>query len=144
MSRRVAREAALQVLYQIDIAKADVNAAIEFVIRENELNDKQVEFLRGLITGVLQNIEGLNRLINEISIDWNLDRMASVDRNILRLALYEICYSEDVPPSVAVNEAIELGKTYSTAESGRFINGILGKVLENVEKYRVIKSDIGV
>lgn len=144
MSRRVARQAALQALYQIDIAKSPVGSAVDFVVEENELNNKQVEFLQVLIDGVLQNIERLNKIINEISIDWNIDRMASVDRNILRLALYEICYSEEVPPNVAVNEAIELGKTFGTAESGRFINGILGKVLENIDCYRPAVTDAGV
>lgn len=140
MSRRAAREAALQVLFQIDIGKVDFAKALDFVVEENRLNEKQVEFLRGLVRGVLRRLARIDGIINEISVDWNLERMAGVDRNILRLALWEICYSAEVPPNVAVNEAIELGKTFSTGESGRFINGILGRVLESLDKYREVNA----
>jgi len=140
MSRRAAREAALQALFQIDIGKVDSKKALDFVVEENRLNQKQVEFLWGLVHGVLGRLERIDGIINEISVDWNLERMAGVDRNILRLALWEICYSAEVPPNVAVNEAIELGKAFSTAESGRFINGILGRVLESLDKYREVNA----
>lgn len=144
MSRRAAREAALQVLFQIDLGKADYANALSFVTEENNLTESQVSFVRDLVSGVLRNIENINTIINDISIDWDLNRMAAVDRNILRLALFEMCFDDKVPPNVAVNEAIELGKTFSTAESGRFINGILGKIMENPDKYRKIKHDVGV
>jgi N utilization substance protein B len=144
MSRRAAREAALQALFQIDLGKVDSANAVHFVTEENNLDEGQKRFVSELVSGVLNNIASINKIINEISIDWNLERMAVVDRNILRLALFEICFSDGVPGNVAVNEAIELGKTFSTAESGRFINGILGKILENLDKYRVIKSNAGV
>lgn len=144
MSRRAAREAALQVLFQMDLGKTDAEDAITFVSEENKLGEAQLQFVRNLVRGVMDNFERINNIIKEISIDWDLGRMAAVDRNILRLALFEICFSPEVPPSVAVNEAIELGKTFSTAESGRFINGILGKILENIDKYRMVKTDVGV
>ncbi len=137
MSRRIAREAALQALFQVDIGKIKVEKAIIFVVEENKLNKKQEEYVRFIVPGVLSNLEEINSIIKQVSIDWDLERMADVDRNIIRLALYEICFASEVPPNVAVNEAIELGKTYSTAESGKFINGILGKVLEQLDKYRV-------
>ena len=136
MSRRLAREAALQALFQIDIGKIEPEKALEFVLHENKLNKKQAEFSLLLVTGVQGRIKEIDRIIKDISIDWDLERMAGVDRNIIRLALYEMCYADEVPPSVAVNEAIELGKIYSTAESGKFINGILGKVMEDIDKYR--------
>ncbi len=144
MSRRAARESALQVLFQIDIAKITFDTALAFVVKENKLNEKQAEFVRMLVQGVLQNLGSINKIINEVAIDWNLDRMAAVDRNILRIALHELCYSDEVPPNVAVNEAIEMGKKFSTPESGKFINGILGKVLANLEKYRKVESNAGV
>lgn len=144
MSRRAAREAALQVLFQIDLGKVDYADALKFVTVENKLTETQVAFVGELVSGVLRNVESINKVINDISIDWDLNRMAAVDRNILRLALFEMCFDDKVPANVAVNEAIELGKTFSTAESGRFINGILGKVLENPEKYRLVKNDVGV
>jgi len=144
MSRRAARESALQVLFQIDIAKINFDTALAFVMEENKLNEKQAEFVRMLVQGVLQNLGSINKIINEVAIDWNLDRMAAVDRNILRIALHELCYSDEVPPNVAVNEAIEMGKKFSTPESGKFINGILGKVLANLEKYRKVENNAGV
>lgn len=144
MSRRAAREAALQALFQIDLGKVDYTDALQFVTEENNLDDGQKRFVSELVSGVLNNIAGIDKIINDISIDWDLGRMAVVDRNILRLALFEMCFSDGVPGNVAVNEAIELGKTFSTAESGRFINGILGKILENLDKYKVLKSDAGV
>jgi N utilization substance protein B len=132
MSRRAARKAALQVLFQIDMGKVSLAEAISFVEEENGLNEKQREFLSALVKGVIDNFDEINGIIKEVAID----RMAAVDRNILRLALYEICYSNEVPPNVATNEGIELGKTFSTDESGKFINGILGKVLVSLTKYR--------
>jgi len=136
MSRRAAREAALQTLFQIDIGKISIDKAVAFVVEENKLKKKQEEFIRLSVQGVMENLDRIDNIINEVSIDWDLGRMADVDRSIIRLALYEICFSEEVPPNVAVNEAIELGKTFSTAESGKFINGILGKVLVHLAKYR--------
>lgn len=140
MSRRAAREAALQTLFQIDIGKISIDKAVAFVVEENKLKKKQEEFIRLSVQGVMENLDRIDDIINEVSIDWDLERMADVDRSIIRLALYEICFSEEVPPNVAVNEAIELGKTFSTAESGKFINGILGKVLVNLAKYREAKT----
>jgi len=141
MSRRAAREAALQTLFQIDIGKISIDKAVAFVVEENKLKKKQEEFIRLSVQGVMENLDRIDNIINEVSIDWDLGRMADVDRSIIRLALYEICFSEEVPPNVAVNEAIELGKTFSTAESGKFINGILGKVLVNLDKYKQLTID---
>lgn len=143
MSRRAARAAALQALFQIDMAGSGMQDAIAFTQEENNLNEKQMEYVYSTVNGALANLKRIDGIIAEISIDWELERMAAVDRNALRLALYEMCYAEDVPPNVAVNEAIELGKMFGSAESGRFINGILGKALENIDKYKVAGS-IGV
>jgi len=144
MSRRAAREAALQALFQIDIGKTGIENAVAFVVQENELKEKQEQFVSFLVNGVMQNIEPIDRIIREISIEWDIQRMASVDRNILRLALFEICYSSEVPPNVAVNEAIELGKTFGSADSGKFINGIVGKVLTNIDRYRKLVDNVEV
>ncbi len=142
MSRRAARQGALQVLFQMDIGQTEFENALEFVIRENNLDQKQEQFIRDIVHGVLGHMDAVNRIISETALDWDMERMAVVDRNILRMALYELCYSE-VPPNVAVNEAIELGKTFSTAESGKFINGILGKVVKNLDDYRKVTSNSG-
>ncbi|MBU7007639.1 transcription antitermination factor NusB [Phosphitispora fastidiosa] len=142
MSRRAARQAALQVLFQMDIGQTKFDNALDFVVTENKLDQKQVQFIRDTISGVLEHMDALNQIINEIAVDWDMERMAGVDRSILRMALYEICYSE-IPPNVAVNEAIELGKTFSTAESGKFINGILGRVVKNLDDYRRVTTNSG-
>ncbi len=144
MKRRAARQAAVQALYQIDIAKVDVDRAIAFVVEENNLSKVQEEFVIKLTTGVISNLSEIDGIIKDIALEWDIERMAAVDRNILRLALFEVCYSTEVPPSVAANEAIELGKIFSTSDSGRFINGILGKVLANPEQYRKVESETGV
>lgn len=144
MKRRASREAAVQALYKIDIAKADTDTAVAYVVGENGLNPVQEKFTMSLVSGVMDNLNEINQTINEIALEWDLERMAAVDRNILRLAVFEICYSDEVPPNVAANEAIELGKTFGTEDSGRFINGILGKVLADPEKFKKTKSETGV
>lgn len=139
MSRRLAREVALQTLYQIDIARTESEEALEFTISEFKVKPAVVSFVRELVSGTLENLSYLDDIIKKAAIDWNIERMAAVDRNILRLAMYELFYREDIPANVALNEAIELGKTFSTAESGKFINGILGKVVHQPELYKVEK-----
>lgn len=144
MKRRASREAAVQALYQIDIAKADPGKAVAYLASENGLNAAQEKFTINLVSGVINNFEEINETIGEIALEWDVQRMAAVDRNVLRLAIYEICYSDEVPPNVAANEAIELGKTFGSADSGRFINGILGKVLANPDKFKKTKTETGV
>lgn len=144
MSRRTARAAALQALFQIDLTKTDIDKAVDFAAGENALEGKQVEFVRDLVTGVVNHLEALNQVIKAVAIEWELERIAVVERNILRIALYEMCYPTETPLNVAVNEAIELAKTFSSQESAKFINGILGKVLENIDQYRQVSANTGV
>lgn len=139
MSRRLAREAALQTLYQIELAKAPPEEALEFIIIEFKVKPAMESFVRELVSGTLEHISYIDDIIRKAAIDWNLERMAAVDRNILRLAMYELFFRGDIPVNVTLNEAIELGKTFSTAESGKFINGILGKVVHQPELFRVEK-----
>ena len=135
MSRRLARERALGVLYQVDLGGADPEKAFDWM---NDtfgpllIND---DFARRLIFGTLDRQPELDRIIAGLSKDWHINRMAAVDRNIMRLALYEILYAGEVPGSVAVNEAVELAKAYGSEDSSRFINGILGRVLREPEAY---------
>lgn len=144
MSRRSARAAALQALFQIDITKSNIDKAIQFAIEENGLNESQQTFARTLAEGVIANLSDINSIIKKVALEWELERIAVVERNILRIALYEMCFAQEVPPQVAVNEAIELGKTFSTEESGKFINGILGKVIENIDHFRQLPVNTGV
>lgn len=137
MSRRRARELALQALFQIDVGKSDTETAVfQAFTREVEgdwspaqLTEKDAAYARLLVQGAYEFRQESDDLIAKYAKDWSVDRMASVDRAILRLAIYEIIHQEDVPDGVVADEAVELAKGYSTAESSRFINGILGSVI---------------
>jgi len=130
MNRRRARERALQLLFQIDVGKMETEEAVaNAVLAEGETAVDA--FTLELVRGTRQNLDKIDATIAQYATDWSIDRMANVDRNVLRLALYELLYREDIPNSVAINEAVELVKKYSTPESGKFVNGILGRVAEN-------------
>lgn len=136
VSRRKSREVALQVLFQVDVGGADPEEAFQRMVKEFKVPGKARDFSRRLVFGVLEHLSTVDGIIASISRDWNLNRMANVDKNIMRLALFEILYCDDIPSSVSVNEAIELAKIYGGEESSRFVNGILGKVVENPEDYK--------
>lgn len=141
-NRRQGRELALQVIFQLDIAGGDPAEAFDLVVRlaaedpeENQsqsLTDDVREFARALLDGTIGHLPEIDERLRTYAREWSLERMANVDRNILRLALFEMLYLEDVPLSVSINEAVELAKIYSTPDSGRFINGILGKIAQDL------------
>jgi transcription antitermination protein NusB len=129
MTRRTrAREIALQVLYQLEqnpgYAASEVERFIERRLREPRLR----EFARELIAGVQAHQPRIDSLISDVAENWRLDRMAAIDRNILRLGAFEMLFCPEVPVKVAINEALELAKRYSTAQSSRFVNGILDRL----------------
>lgn len=127
MKRRTAREKALQALFQIDVSKADPEDAIEHVL-DGALENK---YLTGLVHGVVEHLHRIDQILSELLEKWTLERLATVDRNILRLSAYELLYlEEDVPPNVAIDEAVEIAKLYGDENSSRFINGVLSKVKE--------------
>jgi transcription antitermination protein NusB len=131
--RREGREAAVQFLYQHDLNKTenDADALAEFwKLRESTARTR--EFATELINGVLANNEAIDERIKKVTANYELHRIAVVDRNILRVAIYEMLYTSEVPPVVCINEAIEIAKRFGTEESGRFVNGILDKMKEEV------------
>lgn len=141
MSRRQARELALQVIFQVDLGRTDPDTAMfQALSREQEedafapLRDKEAQYARDLVQGAWERKDEIDQVIARYAKDWALDRMAVVDRNILRLAIYEINHQNDVPDSVVADEAVELAKQYSTAESSKFINGILGSVIRGLNQ----------
>lgn len=140
MSRRQARERALQVLFQVDVAGADHSEAFKLMDESFGVLAKNEDFAKRLVRGTIDNLGSIDAIIASVSKDWNINRMASVDRNIMRLALYEIYFCDDIPNNVSVNEAVDMGKVFGGDESGRFINGILGKVLENPGQYEPLKN----
>ncbi|MCD7874543.1 MAG: transcription antitermination factor NusB [Acidaminococcaceae bacterium] len=132
MIRRIARELVLQSLFQIDFAQVDSTAALDAAIEERA--DKSAEKARAyaldVLNGVLTNNEAIDTKISEYAIDWTLERMPAVDRNILRVAVYEMFFApEKLVPNVAINEAVEIAKIYGTDDTPRFINGVLGKMV---------------
>ena len=130
--RSKSREFALQALYQLNITKQDVNAVLAQFQEHFLPGGEADEFLRRLVLGVLEHREELDRLIEQYSENWRLDRIDVIDRNILRMALFELLYCQDIPPKVTINEAIDLGKRYGSEDSGSFINGILDRIQNEV------------
>jgi transcription antitermination factor NusB len=139
--RTRAREVALQLLYQFDLRgeryEDELGRNVESLVDEEAGADDEVRtFAIRLVQGTLQNREAIDTRLRSVTRNWDLKRMAVVDRNVLRMAMYELMLCDDVPPKVTINEAIELGKKYSTANSGGFINGILDRVRIDLEKER--------
>jgi N utilization substance protein B len=129
MTRRSrAREVALQLLFQRDLNKQIDRAAIERFVRDRLRDDTLVPFCLGLYDGVLANQEGIDRRLSEAAENWRLVRMAAVDRNVLRLGAYELLHTPQTPPSVALDEAIELARRYGSADSPAFVNGVLDRL----------------
>lgn len=136
MSRRLAREIALQVLFQVDVNKEtdDVGKAIETWSAEFCVPEPSVVFARQLIDGTLEHKEEIDNKIAALAEGWALTRMPNVDRNLLRLAAYEIFYRPDIPGRVTMNEAIEMAKRFGGEDSAKFINGILDRFVAKVGK----------
>lgn len=130
MKRRTAREKALQALFQIDVSETDVNEAIEHVL-DGAPND---QYLNMIVEGVTEHREEIDQNIQKHLEKWTIDRLATVDRNILRIALFEFRYAEEkVPVNVVLDEAIEIAKLYGDDKSPKFINGVLSKVKDDMQ-----------
>ena len=127
-TRRKSRELALQALYQLDVTKQDPSQVLAQFQKPSSPDEEKDEFLEELVLGVLSHLQEIDRLIERFSENWRLDRMSIIDRNILRMAIFELLYCKGIPPKVALNEAIELGKEYGSEDSGSFINGILDRI----------------
>lgn len=127
--RTKARECALKILYAIDVTKDDVKKCIDTFWQNHEEKDAEMrQFADSLVVGVYNNKELIDKLITTYSTNWQLKRLAVIDRNILRFAVYELLYMEDIPPKVAINEAIDIAKKYGDKDSGKFVNGVLDKI----------------
>lgn len=134
--RRKARLISLNIIYQVDTAGIPFDEALDTALEFSDLIDfdayeaKDIrDYVRTLAVGVREKRRDIDIIISDLAKDWPLDRQPSVDRNILRIALYEIIFVDEVPDIVAVDEAIDIAKQYSTAESGKFVNGILAEYI---------------
>jgi transcription antitermination factor NusB len=131
--RTRAREIALQLLYQADIRHEGLSAIMDDFFKTqlsntDELDPSIKEFAVNLAKGTLENIKSIDGVISSYAQNWQLERMAVIDRNIMRMACYELLHIDDIPPKVSINEAVDLAKKYGDTESGKFVNGILDKV----------------
>ncbi len=125
-TRREARELALRMLFQLDLGKQPVTEVLEAALAQSQLEGANRLYAEELVRGTLSHLAELDGRLSALTTDWASDRQATVDRNLLRLAAFELLYRPDAPVAAVVNEAVELAKKYSTAESGRFVNGVLG------------------
>ena len=126
--RTLSRELALQALYQRDVCEVSSLDGLDELLRERTQDEEIVGFARELVVGTREHREQIDAEIERVARNWELKRMAAVDRNVLRLAAYELIYRSDIPPLVSINEAIELAKKFSTRNSGPFVNGILDNI----------------
>ena len=128
MSRKVAREKAMQTLFEIELSKIEAQEAIANVIDPSELDEQGKVFARGLVIGTLEKLAEIDKKIKESAVKWQLERIGNVEKTTLRIAVYELLYVDDVPDAVAINEAINLVKVFSTEKAAPFVNGILDKI----------------
>ena len=127
--RTLAREHALKILYQFDITKRPMEAVVESYWQAEETKDREIITYANLLAqGVVGHIKEIDQKISDYATNWQIKRMAIIDRNVMRIGLYELQHAADIPPKVAINEAVELAKKYGDLESSKFVNGILDKI----------------
>lgn len=137
----MARELALKILYQVDLTGQPSEEIGKIFWEENPHDQEVKEFAEKLVAGTLCNLETIDRMLTKHAENWELKRMAFIDRNILRQATYELLYlAEEIPPKVVINEAVNVAKKYSQIESGKFVNGILDKINHTEERIRAPKT----
>jgi len=133
ITRHQAREITVQFLYQIDINEDSLSDNLDNLAHEHPELNLEDSFLIDMITGAYQKIDEIDEFLDNNIENWKVDRMAKVDRNVIRLALYEALYETDIPVAVSINEAVELAKSFSNQESAKFVNGVLGKAIDELE-----------
>lgn len=131
MSRRLARQIAFQTLFQIDLAKSSTEDSLQQRLSDVVLAPDDEQYVYRAVRGVKEHMNAINAQISAVSKDWEIGRLGTVDRNILRLAVYEIVFMDDIPVRVSINEAVELAKEFGDRNSPRFINGVLGTVVRD-------------
>ena len=143
-TRQLGRSIVLQSLYEWDFSKRkeDLSEIVERNLKEFAPGFDEPDFIWRLLTGVIEHIKELDAIIVKAAPEWPLEQIAVIDRNALRIGLYELIYAdpEEVPPKVAINEAIEIAKSYGGPNSGKFINGVLGTVYKQLEEQGKIKE----
>jgi transcription antitermination factor NusB len=126
--RSQARECVLKILYEVDVTQCTLDDALTSVWELSPSSDEIRDFAERIARGTLEHLDEIDRKITQYAENWQMDRMAAVDRNILRFAVYELIFMDDIPPKVSINEAVNIAKKYSQEESGKFVNGVLDKI----------------
>ncbi len=135
--RRRARAVVLQTLYELDFTDHDLEVALKARLEERSLPATAEKFARALAKGVQTYRSYLDSVVGELAPEWPIDQIAAIDRNVLRLAIYELLFAPEIPPKVAINEAVELAKMFGSDSSPRFVNGVLGSLVsQNRAKIR--------
>ena len=137
--RTKSRELALQILYQINITGDNADNSLNNFWKKHRASPQIKEFAVELVTGTITNLRKIDQTISKCTENWQIERIAVVERNILRMACYELLFMEDIPPKVSINEAINIAKKFATPQSGKFVNGILDKIKQTkvVKKSRL-------
>jgi N utilization substance protein B len=135
-TRRRARRVTLEALYEIDIADHPPGEVIDRRLKEQEIENSGVEFAYRLLYGVREHQAGIDALITRYAPEWPLEQMAVIDRNVLRIAIFEFLIDSETPVKVAINEAVELAKVYGSDSAPRFINGVLGTLADQIPELR--------
>ncbi len=138
--RSKARESVLQILYQIDVTGDPVDTVLNQYWHTRSRNPEVVDFANEIIKGTIEHLSEIDAIISQHSESWEISKMPIIDRNILRFAIYEILYVEDIPPKVTINEAIEIAKRYGTKDSSSFINGILDQVMNDLKNWQQLPT----
>ena len=133
MGRKLAREETMKLLYQMDMNNDYSESSVKDFIENGELNKEEKEYISSSTVTILKNLDTIDKNISQNIRGWKISRLAKVDLSILRIAIYELLYREDIPIEVCINEAIEIAKKYSTEESSKFINGMLGNFVRTME-----------
>ncbi len=144
MSRRRARELAFLILFQVDLGHTPWEEALQRTLVEEEISEAERVFLEEVVSGAMDKLQEVDKILTRYSVDWPLSRMACTDRNILRLAVYELLYQSKIPVGVSVNEAVELAKKYGEEDSGKFVNGILGTIIQEFRNLVAASSKPGI
>ena len=137
--RRKARNIALQVLYEIDASGHDHQKSFDKMVVQVHLHKSVIEFASILTFGVIENLKKIDEIIQSYAYAWPISQIAYVDRNILRIAIFELLHHQETPSKVVINEAIEISKVFGSDNSSKFVNGVLGSVLQLMSEYK--KSD---
>ena len=135
MSRKKARDNAFKCIYELEFGKDEnLDKILEYCYEENEDKPSEIEYIDMVVRGVKENLEEIDKIILSKLKNWSLDRIAKIDLAILRLAIYEIKYLDDIPEKVSANEAVELAKIYGNNDSKNFVNGVIAAVIESKEE----------